>query len=339
MFPDVLLLLLTLSIAAFFAGLETGIITFRSSFNPERHPSLAGVYNDLSRVVVVILIFTNIATISFSSLAGYLFWKMGAKDPALLSSLVLTPVSFTFGEVLPKTLFRKHARRVIPFLSWFLKILVRLSQFIPPVFGKFGRSVFGEAGGRVSIKPRFTLDEMRFYFERVKKAPFDTGALVRLWRLVRFDCEDRLFQELTLEAEAVLKDSSLKIRGVPVPIIKIQGKNFEDRSGEFFFLLERMALESPSIKKGNVDFLVVSGEGIVGVFSLIKGFMKLDDVIIKWEDGMDLWDVFKFFEEKDVSLSVIDCSEKGGLRLVLKEPLERVFVEFLCEAIVESHAH
>ncbi len=325
MFLQVLLLLLALSIAAFFAGLETGIITFKSTFTPDRYPELAPLYEELSRVIVIILVMTNIAMISFSSLAGYLFWKIGFEDPALASSVILSPVSFILGEVLPKTLFRRHSKRLIPLLKGFLKILARVSMAVPPLFER-----------KTVPKVSFSAEQMKFFLEKIQRLEhINRDQALKLWSLIKLGSVDECGGPLGSVSFPVEDVVAGKLPpGVRIPYIRLSVRKWLSVRGELgkdnkevLKILEERALRSSFVNLGYVDFLVFAGREPVGIYSFLKGFLELDDVIIKWEEGMDLWTMVEFFENTDISLALVRVN--SCLRVVSKEYLEFLFLSDL----------
>jgi CBS domain containing-hemolysin-like protein len=128
--------LLGLVLSALYSGLETGLYTVnkirldvRASSGVVRAKRLLTLLNKPTRMLAVLLVCNNIA----NYLASYGVARL-LKETSLepwesigVNALVMIPILFIFGEVLPKDLFRSHTdtwtyRYSLP-LSWSDKIL------------------------------------------------------------------------------------------------------------------------------------------------------------------------------------------------------------------------
>ena len=112
---------LSLLLHAFFAGSETGMISvsvlkLRHSVEQGRKAAKVA-YDLLSRpeyLLSTTLVGTNIALVVCSALSTSLFVKwLGPKLGAALATVAVTGVVLLYCEILPKTLFRQHADRLV----------------------------------------------------------------------------------------------------------------------------------------------------------------------------------------------------------------------------------
>ncbi len=118
--------------SAFFSGCETGLYCvnrLRVQLGvQERNPNLLRLSSWLENeqeALTVTLIGTNLmnyvtATAIAFLFADVLYWT-GA-DTELYTVLLVTPVVFVFGEVVPKNLFQLYADRLMPRGSWLLTL-------------------------------------------------------------------------------------------------------------------------------------------------------------------------------------------------------------------------
>lgn len=113
------IILLGLFFSAFFSGAETGLYCInrlRLHLGVQSGDAvairLASVIDDDNSALSVTLIGTNIANYITTSAAVYALADLAGfteTDAELYTILLLTPVVFVFGEVVPKNLFRLHA--------------------------------------------------------------------------------------------------------------------------------------------------------------------------------------------------------------------------------------
>jgi CBS domain containing-hemolysin-like protein len=110
---------LSLLLSAFFSGAETGLYCINrlrlhlgvQSADP-MSLRLASIIDDESGALSVMLIGTNVSNYILTTAAVYGLAEMGGLNDTraeLYVVLLLTPIVFVFGEVVPKNLFRLHA--------------------------------------------------------------------------------------------------------------------------------------------------------------------------------------------------------------------------------------
>jgi putative hemolysin len=133
--------------AGLFAGLETGMYTMshvrlsvRAARGDEDSARLAREYARPKRLLSTLLVANAIAGWVASFGVSQIFDGLGygPVQAVLLDLLVLLPIVFLFGEVLPKDLFRVHADRWMPryaTLLMTLRILLCATGIVPLVAG------------------------------------------------------------------------------------------------------------------------------------------------------------------------------------------------------------
>jgi len=133
-------LLLLLALSFVFSGFETGMISINQidlEHKARRNRSAARLLAFLKtpdRFLGTTLIGNNIVNVLLASLSTYLIHRINTPYlPAKYSALVLGIVVLSFGEIVPKAIFRDHADSIVPsffplirFFYYLLKPLVAL---------------------------------------------------------------------------------------------------------------------------------------------------------------------------------------------------------------------
>lgn len=122
--------------SAFFSGAETGLYRINrlrlhldSKRADPRALKLSRVLGDERGALSVTLIGTNLANYITTAAVAYLFAEqmgLGETGSELYTVMILTPIVFVFGEVVPKNLFRLHADRLMARSAGLLVLADRL---------------------------------------------------------------------------------------------------------------------------------------------------------------------------------------------------------------------
>jgi putative hemolysin len=145
-------------LSAWLSGAETGLytinrvrLTVRSARGDRAAKQVQHLLGDSDRTLSVLLLGNNIANyMSTFGIAGLLAMAgMGEMEAVAVNALILIPLLFVFGEVLPKDLFRVHTDRWSYAGAAALMWLSRLLTIIPlaPIVAGFGRLVASSIGG------------------------------------------------------------------------------------------------------------------------------------------------------------------------------------------------
>jgi len=122
-------LLVGVGLSFLYSGVETGIYTVNkirldlraeAGLRPARR--LLGLLRDPSRPLVVLLIGNNLANYLASAGLVLVLTARGMAHAEWYSVAILTPLVFTFCELLPKNLFRRHGETLTYFFGWFLEL-------------------------------------------------------------------------------------------------------------------------------------------------------------------------------------------------------------------------
>lgn len=121
-------IILALVSEAFFSGTETAFISvnfLKLMHLIEKKNKYALAVHDLlkkpDRLLTTTLIGTNLSVVISSACATALFARLTVTYSALLTTLVMTPISFVFCQLLSKTISRYKANRLVLYLAGPLK--------------------------------------------------------------------------------------------------------------------------------------------------------------------------------------------------------------------------
>jgi len=137
-------LLMLLAFSFMFSGFETGMITINQinlEHKARRNRSAARLLAFIKqpdRVLGTTLIGNNIVNILIASLSTYLVHRIDTPWlPAKYSAILIAIIVLSFGEIIPKAIFRDHAETVVPrffpillFFYYLLKPLVYLVSLL-----------------------------------------------------------------------------------------------------------------------------------------------------------------------------------------------------------------
>jgi putative hemolysin len=150
---ELLVLVLFVGAAAFFAGSEAAIVSVSRisarTFAEKGVPGgarLQKILEDRNRTLTTILIANTFVLLATSGFATYLFVELGIPQAPLWSTLITTIILLIFGEILPKTLAVSNSARAalrlaapLTFFIWLLtpltSLLLATTNLIVRVFG------------------------------------------------------------------------------------------------------------------------------------------------------------------------------------------------------------
>ena len=176
-FSAVIVVILTVLLAGFFAGSETAVVS--CSKVKLRYKAKRGVWRAriLERLLdspelffSVVLVGTNVAVIVCTAAATAVAVGILGESGVVVATLVMTPLLLVFGEVIPKSVFLYHADRVAlnvsPLLNFFLYLLYPL---VAPatLFARFLLTIFGSKDEHLDFLN--SREELVYLYRRGKK--------------------------------------------------------------------------------------------------------------------------------------------------------------------------
>lgn len=142
-----ILIMLLILLSAFFAGTETGIYRisrFRILVGCEKGKSLykmlARVLQDGQGLILSLLLGNNLVNNLLASLVTFMFLQTMTDQywAGIYATLILTPVLFIFGEIVPKNVFYHRADTLVPAMAWLNWFFYRLFTLSGAVWGLKG---------------------------------------------------------------------------------------------------------------------------------------------------------------------------------------------------------
>ena len=117
-------------LSALYSGLETGVycvnkirLRIRTDSRDRTARVLHNLVRDPTRLLIVLLICNNIANYGTTAAAAVLLATAGFRTGGaeLIVTLIVTPLLFVWGEMVPKTLFRRHSETLVYRWTWLLR--------------------------------------------------------------------------------------------------------------------------------------------------------------------------------------------------------------------------
>lgn len=172
-----LFILLALFLEGFFSGAETAFISVNflklTHLIEKKNKRAMRVHNLLKkpeRLLITTLIGTNISVVVSSACATALFAKFCANYSALIATLVMTPLSFIFCQLLPKTVFRNRANHIVLDVAGPLSFSEKLFLPLVSFFSFFSRSIAKIVNPRgIKKNPFLTKDEIKSLIKDISK--------------------------------------------------------------------------------------------------------------------------------------------------------------------------
>jgi len=184
------LFIVGLGLSFFMSGFETGAYAMNATRfelrQAEGHAgakTLAIYLGDMSRLISTVLLGNNVANYLLTAAVVGLLANWDAQTRELVSTAILTPIVFLFGEVLPKELFRRQADwlmlRVAQPFHWLSVVLAPgawVLSGLPKVLSWLGLSSKDGEGIEASTLERFNVELARGTTEGVVSASQATMA-------------------------------------------------------------------------------------------------------------------------------------------------------------------
>lgn len=168
---------LALLAEAFFSGTETAFVSvnfLKLMHLIEKKNKYAMLVHNLlkkpDRLLTTTLIGTNLSVVVSSACATALFSRFSLDYAALLTTLVMTPVSFIFCQLLPKTVFRYKANRIVLYVAeplyWSEKVFFPFVIFFTFVASSIARIVSPKG---LKKNPFLTKDEIKSLIKDISR--------------------------------------------------------------------------------------------------------------------------------------------------------------------------
>lgn len=162
---DIILIMILVAMSAFFSGSETSItslstIKLRQLVESEVKNSrkLEFLVDNSTRTISAILIGNNIVNILGSSIATVIFVNKFGNNGVAISTVVMTLLILTFGEIIPKNLAKTNSAKMALAVAPFIYLIVKILTPFTALFGVISKSVTnGEAEEKMTEDDLITI--------------------------------------------------------------------------------------------------------------------------------------------------------------------------------------
>ena len=144
----VVLILILVAFSALFSSTETAFacvnkirLKHMADSGDKRAGKALDIANRYEDALTAILVGNNVVNIGASSLATILFTKYFGSAGAAISTVVMTVLVLTFGEVLPKSYAKSHADKLALMLGSALSTFTTIMKPFVLLFGLLSRAI------------------------------------------------------------------------------------------------------------------------------------------------------------------------------------------------------
>lgn len=254
MFWPIVCFIVLLFLEGFFSGSEIAIV----SIDPKRlrykaDKGMRGAKLALyflkkpEYFLSITLLGTNICVISNTAfLTAFLLYTLGNRGE-IISICLLPPVLLIFGEIIPKTIFRRYANQIAPYLSYGIKGASIILSPLVLIFSNITKLILSISGGSFKKMPFFTREELRFLIQKDEKeielTPKERSLLTRLFTFTETD-----------------------VKGAMIPLVEVASISEKATVSEAIELFHRSRYTRIPVYQERVDNII----GIIHSFDFIE---------------------------------------------------------------------
>ncbi|WP_457568598.1 hemolysin family protein [Desulfurobacterium sp.] len=314
---------------AFFSGSEIAIISVsrvelkkRLKKGDRAAVLLNQLLKEPEKILATTLVGTNISTVSAATLfTAFVVNRMSPyyafvrEYPELFTVVTLTPLTITFGELIPKSLFQKYSDRVafkIVFPLYFFHRLFRPLTILITFVAGFLTNFFGEETRK---NPFVTKEELELLVESASRSAFEKT-------------ERKILKNVLRLKEKTLGD-------IYVPLVNVVAVNINSRVKEALKLFNKTGFSKLPVYKERFDdivgyILITDLLDAVDKFASVKNFLR---PILVLPEYMNLIDALKEMRRARTQMAVVVDEFGSTLGIVtiediLEEIVGRIDDEF-----------
>lgn len=248
------MLVALLGLSAFFSSTETAL----SSVNKIRMKNYADEGNEKAKLVLkiadqydkaisTILIGNNVVNIASTAIATLLFTRLlGEERGAAVSTIAMTLLVLTFGEILPKSFAKANSERISMAVAGILNFLMILFTPLVAVFVKL-TSLLTEKAGKEE-KPSVTEQELKYIIESIK--------------------EEGVLEEQESElAQSALEFDDITVQEILTPRVDMVTLNVEDAQKHILQVVEDEGFSRIPVYRDTTDNII--------------GMVRVKDILLK----------------------------------------------------------
>lgn len=305
------LIFIALVAEAFFSGAETAFVSVNFlklvHLIEKKNPYALAVHNLLKkpdRLLATTLIGTNLSVVVSASCATALFSKVSLTYSELLTIVVMTPISFIFCQLLPKTIFRYKANHVCLYIARPLAFSEKIFWPFVNFFSFFANSIAKIVNPRgLKKNPFITKDDIKSLIKDISRE----GILAAHEK----DAIDQIF-DMTLTKAA---DIMVPLKNIVSIEISQSIENIKEKCRASRYT--RFPVFEGSVLKGIVNIFDV-------IYSETGPWQALIRPILRVENDESLDKVFsKMQPHKEMMAAVFKANEMAGI-LTMEDLIEDI---------------
>lgn len=306
---------------AFFSGSEIAIVSIPKykikqylREGDKKAKLLLKFLEEPEKLLSTTLIGTNFSTVSGASLLTYILYHYVPNYAEILTPLIYTPITLTFGELIPKSIFQKYAEKLalkIIYPLVFFYYLFRPFIFFLNLFTKVICKIFGIENDKT---PFVTKEELELLLKSDMTSMFD-------------EKEKQIIKNIFYAKDKSLGD-------IYVPLNKVVALSSNSKIKDLKRVIKKYGFSRYPVFENRIDNII----GIVKIDDALKSNLDIPVVSIMkpplyLPEYMNIFDALRIFKDKKDSIAVV-VDEYGStlgiitLEDILEEIVGRIDDEF-----------
>ena len=329
---QIIVILITILLSAFFSGMEIAYISsnkFQVELEKKKESFTAKILSKFtaksSKFITTMLVGNNISLVIYSFFMGKLLVGLFPVDlfneftMLLIQTIISTLIILITAEFLPKALFRVYSNEVLVFLApvayFFYIIFHFVSDFITAISDFFLKYIFHSE--KDNYQTEFSREELGNYISKQLEMAKDDKA-------EDVDSEIQIFQN-------ALEFDNVKAREIMIPRTEIVAVESSESIRNLRDLFAKTGYSKILVYKNSLDDVL----GYVHVFALFKKPKDIKSILLPIEyvpESMMINNVLNILIKKKKSISVV-LDEFGGTSgiITLEDIVEEIFGEIIDE--------
>ena len=327
---DIIIILITIFLSAFFSGLEIAFVSAnklhielekkRKGYIPK---ILSRLTKDSSKFITTMLVGNNISLVIYSYFMGKVIVDYYAIDSILLQTVISTILILVTAEFLPKAIFRVYANESLKIFAipayFFYVVLYFFSFFISGISDLLLKFIF-----------RTDKDSQQTAFSKEELGNYITEQLE-----IGNDSEDEIDSEIQIFQNA-LEFQKVKAREIMVPRTEILAIEIHETVLKLSESFINSGYSKILVYKTSLDDII----GHVNAFELFKNPKTIKSILLPVEivpESMMISDVLNSLMKKRKSIAVV-VDEYGGTSgmITVEDIVEELFGEIEDEHDVQE---
>jgi putative hemolysin len=292
--PAIIALIILVILSAFLSGTETGM--YRLSrlslrLGMEQHRRMYYILDKLIRdsqgVIFSILIGNNLTAYLATSIVTFLFLAStaNARDAELYATLIMVPILFIFGELIPKNIFFYCADTLMPRVAaaaWVIHAIFKYTGLVSLM--KMLSRTLSKFSGPAPQEFRPGAAAQRHYVRQMIRETREEGVL----SAVQVDIIERLINIPTVQLASIM-----------IPLANVTMVPEKSSRADLLRVLERVHYRNLPVYRGSS--------------SDMAGFINIYDLLNSGRDFTDLSEFVKPFAVQPAEASVIESLNRMRL--------------------------